>query len=137
MFANPDALDGEQNLIGFEENVVNYYDEDDNGKHITNSFKKGAARPAGWSDYQAAWIDALDDQEGEGGDDVEDPFDHGELAFDLNKKNDDATITNMDMDEEDANNISAKERQILLEQRKKDRDEEMMFPDEVDVWWAL
>lgn len=132
-FANPDALDGEQNLIGFEENGENFYDEDANDKNKFNSFKKGTARPAGWSDYQAAWIDALDEEESQGGDGIEDQFDHGELAFDLNKKKDDATITNMDMDEEDANNVSAKERQILLEQRRKDKEEEMMFPDEVEV----
>ena len=133
MFANPDALDGEQNLIGFEEDDNNFYDDDDNEKDKNNIFKKGAARPAGWSDYQAAWLDALDEQEGQDGDEIEDPFDHGEMAFDLNKKKDDATITNMDMDEEDANIVSAKERQILLEQRKKDKEEEMMFPDEVEV----
>jgi pre-rRNA-processing protein TSR1 len=127
MFANPDALDGEQNLIGFEEGNDDFYEEDANNKD-NDGFKKGTVRPAGWSDYQSAWLDAID-----GEDDDEMKFDHGELAFDLNKKKDDATVTSMDMDEEDANNVSAKERQILFEQRRKDTEEQQMFPDEVEV----
>jgi pre-rRNA-processing protein TSR1 len=127
MFANPDALDGEQNLIGFEDDE-GFHDEDDDNKADEKGFKKGTARPAGWSDYQSAWMDAI------GEDDAEDPFDHGELAFDLNKKRDDATvITKMDMDEEDANNVTAEERKILLDQRRKNQEEELMFPDEVEV----
>lgn len=131
MFANPDALDGEQNLIGFDDDGDNCYNDEKSVNSESNGFKKGTARPAGWSDYQSAWLDAInDDEDGEG----TDPFDHGELAFDLNKKKDDAnTITKMDMDEEDANNVTAQERQILLEQRKKDQEEENMFPDEVEV----
>mmetsp|Transcript_6815 Transcript_6815/g.10354 ORF Transcript_6815/g.10354 Transcript_6815/m.10354 type:complete len:968 (+) Transcript_6815:151-3054(+) len=132
MFANPDALDGEQNLIGFEDDGKNYYDDEKSVNSKSNEFKKGVARPAGWSDYQSAWLDAIgDDEEGEEG---ADPFDHGELAFDLNKKKDDATvITKMDMDVEDANMVTAEERKILIEQRKKDKEEELMFPDEVEV----
>lgn len=135
MFASPDSLDGEQNLIGFEDNGGNDFDDEENdavngGKA---GFKKGTVRPAGWSDYQSAWLDAIDDEEGQDGEEHNDPFDHGELAFELNKKKDDATITNMDMDEEDANNVNAKERKILLEQRKKDKEDELQFPDEVEV----
>ena len=134
MFANPDALDGEQNLIGFEDDDHNYEDEDDASTNDDKAgFKKGTARPAGWSDYQSAWLEALGEDGEKDGEEMEDPFDHGELAFELNKKKDDATITNNDMDEEDANNVSIKERQILLEQRKKDQEDEMMFPDEVEV----
>ncbi len=133
MFANPDALEGEQNLIGFEEdNGDNFYDDEKSVKSESSEFKKGVARPAGWSDYQSAWLDAIND--GEEGEEGVDPFDHGELAYDLNKKKDDATaITKMDMDEEDANNVTAQERKILLEQRKKDQEDELMFPDEVQV----
>lgn len=134
MFANPDALEGEQNLIGFEDDGNSFNDDEDtsgNGDNV--NFKKGVARPAGWSDYQSAWLDALGEDEEQDGEQIDDPFDHGELAFELNKKKDDATITNMEMDIEDANNISAKERQILLEQRNKDKEDELMFPDEVEV----
>mmetsp|Transcript_33014 Transcript_33014/g.38437 ORF Transcript_33014/g.38437 Transcript_33014/m.38437 type:complete len:949 (-) Transcript_33014:42-2888(-) len=131
MFANPDALDGEQNLIGFEDG----YDDDHDNKDISSNgksqeFNKGAARPAGWSDYQSAWLGAIDDD----GESQAQPFDHGELAFDLNKKKGDAAaITSMDMDDEDANHVSAHERQILLEQRQKDKQDDMTFPDEVEV----
>ncbi len=144
MFANPDALDGEQNLIGFDDDDGNSFNDDDDEEEDTSgnngnnaNFKKGVARPAGWSDYQSAWLGALgedEDEEQNNGEQIDDdPFDHGELAFELNKKKDDATITDMDMDIEDANNLSAKERQILLQQRNKDKEDEMMFPDEVEV----
>lgn len=135
MFASPDALDGEQNLIGFDDdNNFDHYDEDKPPeKADSEGFKKGVARPAGWSDYQSAWLDAIQDENDENEEEYNDPFDHGEMAFDLNKKKDDATITDMDLDQEDANNVSARERKILLEQRKKAQEDEMMFPDEVEV----
>ena len=134
MFASPDALDGEQNLIGFDDENADNYDEDESAeKGDSADFKKGVSRPAGWSDYQSAWLDAIQDENDENGS-YNDPFDHGEMAFDLNKRKDDATaITAMDLDKEDANNISAHERKILLEQRKKDQEDETMFPDEVEV----
>lgn len=128
MFANPDVLEGEQNLIGFHD------DSDLDGENDGNNgdFKEGFARPAGWNDYQSAWLDALKDDDNLSDDD--DRIDHGELAHELNKKKSDVSVfTNADMDVEDANYISAFERQQLIEQRKKEMTEDMEFPDEVQV----
>jgi pre-rRNA-processing protein TSR1 len=129
MFANPDVLEGEQNLIGFEDEDRNL-DDEEVGKD--GEFKEGFARPAGWNDYQSAWLDALKDEDNLS--EEEDKIDHGELAYELNKKKSDASvITNIDIDVEDANYISAFERQQLIEQRKKAKEEELEFPDEVQV----
>lgn len=129
MFANPDILEGEQNLIGFEDEDNNL-DDDEVGKN--GEFKEGFARPAGWNDYQSAWLDALKDEDSFC--EEEDKIDHGELAYELNKKKSDASVfTNMDMDVEDANYVSAVERQQLIAQRKKAKEEELEFPDEVQV----
>jgi Uncharacterized conserved protein len=126
MFANPDALEGEQNLIGFDDQNYN----DDEGMDDKNE-NEGFARPAGWNDYQSAWLDAIKDD-----DDMlsEDGIDHGELAAEFNKKKTDATvITRGDMDEEDDKFISEEERRTLIEQRKRDKQEDLDFPDEVQV----
>lgn len=124
MFADADALEGEQNLIGFEEE--NNFEEasEENGE-----FNKGFARPAGWNDYQSAWLDAIQD------DDNNDVMDFGELAFDLNKKKDssDTVATEIQMDEMDANDVTEKERRVLIDQRKKDQEDEVQFPDEVEI----
>ena len=129
MFANPDVLEGEQNLIGFEDEDNNLNDDE---VEKNGEFKEGFARPAGWNDYQSAWLDALKDEDNLSEDD--DKIDHGELAYELNKKKSDASvITNVDMDVEDANYVSAFERQQLIEQRKKAKEEELEFPDEVQV----
>lgn len=120
MFATPDALDGEQNLIGFAEDEE--YNEDGDQEDDQD---KNFARPAGWSDYQSAWLDAV-------GDDAVDEFDHGELAKELNRKSTESVAPDsMDMD--DANRISKEERQALLEQRRKEQQEHQEFPDEVQV----
>ena len=123
MFAAPDALEGEQNLIGFDEQ-----DDNDDNEDAPNaeSFKPGTERPAGWSDYQSAWLDAIDE--------TEDMFDHGELAFALNKKKGDATVAGegdamMDEDME----VNDEDRRALLAQRKKDQKDDLEFPDEVAV----
>uniref|UniRef100_A0A7S3QBI0 Bms1-type G domain-containing protein n=1 Tax=Chaetoceros debilis TaxID=122233 RepID=A0A7S3QBI0_9STRA len=129
MFANPDALDGEQNLIGFDDDGKDRDDQMDTKKE--GEFKEGFARPSGWNDYQSAWLDALKDDNDILDDD--DGIDHGELAYELNKKGDDATVTGMDLDVEDANYVSEQERKALVEQRKKDHEEEAEFPDEVQV----
>lgn len=126
MFANPDALEGEQNLIGFDDENHNF--NDDEGMDDKNE-NEGFARPAGWNDYQSAWLDAIND-------DIysDDGIDHGELAAELNRKKSDATvITGIDMDAEDDKLISEEERRALVEQRKKDRKEDLDFPDEVQV----
>lgn len=130
MFADADALDGEQNLIGFEDNERDFEDDEmnDNEEKSKNDFLKGAKRPAGWSDYQSAWLDGIKDDFND--DEEEEALDQGELAFSLNKKE---SVAELDMDEEDANHVSAQERQALVDQRKKDQEDETMFPDEVDV----
>mmetsp|Transcript_9473 Transcript_9473/g.17826 ORF Transcript_9473/g.17826 Transcript_9473/m.17826 type:complete len:945 (-) Transcript_9473:145-2979(-) len=124
MFANPDALEGEQNLIGFDDHDFNDDDGMDDKKE-----NEGFARPAGWNDYQSAWLDAIND------DDLSDEgIDHGELAAEFNKKKTDATvITRGDMDEEDDKFISEEEKRALIEQRKRDQKEDLDFPDEVQV----
>jgi len=126
MFASPDALEGEQNLIGFDDDNHNIGDdlediqEDDSSQTKPDKFQPGTSRPAGWSDYQSAWLDALDpNEEGD---------DHGELAFALNKKlNSKDTDTLMD-DEDDQ--INAEEKRLLLAARKKDAQTDRQFPDE-------
>mmetsp|Transcript_31592 Transcript_31592/g.46303 ORF Transcript_31592/g.46303 Transcript_31592/m.46303 type:complete len:923 (-) Transcript_31592:762-3530(-) len=127
MFATPDALEGEQNLIGFDEDRE--YDEDDIDNDADDKgFQKGESRPTGWSDYQSAWLDAID-LDGE-----EDEVDHGELAFALNKKSDSASVAAAGMlDLDEANDVTPEERRALLEQRRKGRKEDLEFPDEVEV----
>jgi len=133
MFASPDALEGEQNLIGFDdiEEEGDEFDLNDEGgegdkkKSSSVQFQPGTARPAGWSDYQSAWLDALDPNEDEDADD------RGELAFALNKKTNDAD-TLMGGDDDDDDGINAEEKRILLAQRKKDAKSDLQFPDEVD-----
>ena len=126
MFATPDALEGEQNLVGFDEEDedLSEHCEDSKGGEPRDDF----ARPAGWSDYQSAWLDAVDDvsvAEGE--------LDHGELARELNKKSSASTIGDGAMDLDEANQISEEERQALLAQRRKEQKEHQDFPDEVEV----
>eukprot|EP00980_Cylindrotheca_fusiformis_P017853 scaffold5653_cov147-Cylindrotheca_fusiformis.AAC.15 len=123
MFATPDALDGEQNLIGFDEQDEEEFDE---GIEQAEEKGSGFARPAGWSDYQSAWLDAVDE------DGINADFDHGELAKELNKKSSDSLPPNS-MDLDDANRISAEERKALEEQRRKEQQEHQEFPDEVQV----
>jgi len=140
MYATPDALDGEQNLIGFDEDQdhTSLDDNDNNDNNDTKiqngAFEKGVARPAGWGDYQSAWMDAIPDV------DNEEAEDHGELAFKLNKKdagtvatNNDGDIDNLMLTATDAQNNTPEERKALLAQRLKDIADERTFPDEVEV----
>jgi pre-rRNA-processing protein TSR1 len=132
MFADPDALEGEQNLVGFEDDEDDYDNDDDDNMendHKDGEFHKGIARPTGWSDYQSAWLDAIKDDE----DDDDDSLDHGELAFELNKKSSASVATGLNMDEEDANFINEQERKALLEERRKNHKDDLEFPDEVEV----
>lgn len=123
MFAAPDALEGEQNLIGFDEQDDIHEDGDDLGDN--NNFQPGTERPAGWSDYQSAWLDAIDE--------TEDVFDHGELAFSLNKKKGDDTVGGDDAIMDEDMEVNKEDRQALLAQRKKDQKDDLEFPDEVAV----
>ncbi|KAL3936126.1 MAG: hypothetical protein SGARI_002695, partial [Bacillariaceae sp.] len=126
-FATPDALDGEQNLVGFDEADEEFGDGDDKKSQEDANGDGAFARPAGWSDYQSAWLDAVDD------DAINpDDFDHGELAKELNKKSS-ASVAANTMDLDDANEISEEERRILIEQRRKQQQEDLEFPDEVQV----
>jgi hypothetical protein len=138
MFASPDALEGEQNLIGFDEDADRDDDDDGGGGgggdedapgdvKEGKAFRPGTSRPAGWSDYQSAWLDALD-----GNDEEED---RGELAFALNKKdgNKDGADTLMgDDDDDDDGGVNAEERRALLAQRRKAAKGDLQFPDEVE-----
>lgn len=126
IFATPDALDGEQNLVGFDETDEEFRDVDGNPVENMNTEDDAFARPVGWSDYQSAWLDAIDG--GEGGD-----LDHGELAKELNKKSS-ASVGGMNtMDIDDANEVSEEERLSLLEERRKQQEGHQEFPDEVQV----
>mmetsp|Transcript_10551 Transcript_10551/g.23365 ORF Transcript_10551/g.23365 Transcript_10551/m.23365 type:complete len:985 (-) Transcript_10551:25-2979(-) len=134
MFATPDALAGEQNLIGFDDN--GNFDEDDQtnagGGGNGGNDDEPMARPAGWSDYQSAWLDAMGDDAFDN--DNDDDMDRGELADALNQKKSDTASVGGDMiDLEDANNVTQAERESLLEQRRKEQNEHEEFPDEVQV----
>ena len=123
MFASPDALEGEQNLIGFDdEDPERFEDERDAPADESSALRPGSARPAGWSDYQSAWLDAL-------GDDPDDARDHGELADALNRKKGDDDVGGHDvlMDDEE------EDRRATSAQRKKDRRDDLEFPDEAAV----
>ena len=127
MFAAPDALDGEQNLVGFDEADEDEFAGSNEEQQSGEAGGKGNfLRPAGWSDYQSAWLDVMD---GEG--DIDD-FDHGELAKELNKKSSESVAPDS-MDVDDANRISEEERRALMEQRQKDEQDHQTFPDEVQV----
>lgn len=116
MFATPDALEGEQNLVGFDEED-DIYDGDDDAIGGDDGMD-GKGRPAGWSDYQSAWLDAIDP-------DAEDvPQDNGELAKALNKKSSDNDDAMLDDDEEDY---------AITEQRRSQRKDDLEFPDEVEL----
>ncbi|KAL7500637.1 hypothetical protein ACHAWT_009869 [Skeletonema menzelii] len=128
MFASPDALEGEQNLIGFDEDGFDLDGDDLNDANDKKGdvFQPGTSRPAGWSDYQSAWLDAI-------GEDEEDAEDRGELAYALNKKNGDATtVGGGDAFMDDDDGVNAEEKRALLAQRKQDRQNDLQFPDEVD-----
>lgn len=117
LLATPDALEGEQNLVGFDE-TLEYEEEEEEPEQ---------ARPAGWSDYQSSWLDAMD-----GMSMGEEEMDNGELAKELNqKKGSSSAADTMDLD--DDNFVSPEERQALIEQRRKNHKEDLDFPDEVDV----
>ena len=131
-FAAADALDGEQNLVGFDgdENALDEFDDvDDEG----NNEEAKVSRPAGWSDYQSAWLEDANEQDlddiGEG-----DAFDNGELSDMFNKRGGvtDGDEVNVDMDMDDDGGISAAEREALAN-RRKNAEDEMIFPDEVQV----
>ena len=125
-FATPDALEGEQNLVGFDE-VDEYHDGEMKGTNDKNDDGAGFARPAGWSDYQSAWLDAVDQNDVD-----QEDFDHGELAKELNTKSS-ASVATKGMDLDDANDVTPEERQALIEQRRKQQQEHQEFPDEVQV----
>lgn len=126
MFASPDALDGEQNLVGFDEADEDYLETD--SADLNNTEKdNGFARPVGWSDYQSAWLGAIDD--GENGAEYDD-IDHGELANELNMKSSVAADT---MEIDDANEVSPEERRALMKERKEQQKDHQEFPDEVQV----
>lgn len=127
MFATPDALEGEQNLVGFDESHDHDSNDDDVGMDGDDAIENNFSRPAGWSDYQSAWLDAVDDDGDDGG------FDHGELAKELNKKSTASVADFNNMDLDDANNVTAEERKELLEKRKKEQSDDLEFPDEVQV----
>jgi pre-rRNA-processing protein TSR1 len=116
MFATPDALEGEQNLIGFDEEM------DSNEKTSEETFE----RPSGWTDYQAAWLDGIHG-------DLIDGYDHGELAEELNRKSGNVSIATEEEDDDDANEVSQDERRALIEQRRKERKDDLDFPDEVQI----
>jgi len=120
-FATPNALDGEQNLVGFDGADEDFGDADD--KNTQDASVAGAfARPAGWSDYQSASLDAVDDDAINS-----DNFDHGELAKELNE-NSPASVAGNAMDLDDANEVSEKERSALIVQRTKQQQDDLEFP---------
>jgi pre-rRNA-processing protein TSR1 len=122
MFAAPDALDGEQNLVGFDEDA-----EIEDSAGTDDNF----ARPAGWSTYQNAWLDAVDE------DNFDDAVDGGEMAAALNQPKP-KTSSNMSlggdiMDLDDANDVNVSDKRAIRDQRRKEMKDHLQFPDEVDV----
>jgi len=136
MFASPDALDREKNLVGFDEVDEEFHAEDSVDLKITDKANvKGFgvtdrfARPVGWSDYQSAWLDAIDN--GENGDEYG-HHDHGERRNELSTKSSASVATNT-MDIDDGNEVLKEERQALLKGKKEQQKEHQEFPDEVQV----
>ena len=135
VFAAPDALEGEQNLIGFDGDDDCNYDDDIHNKNNNNNTDeaKGQLRPSGWSDYQSAWLeDANEDEMRSVFDDhetAEANCDHGELAQALNAK--ESSLSLMDDDEDGP--MSAEERRMEIEKRRRDQQEDLEFPDEVEL----
>lgn len=116
-YATPNALDGEQNLIGFDGEG----EQDDD-----TEMKQEIQRPAGWSSYQNAWLDAIDGDETEDND-----VDHGEMADELNTKHSQITDDMMD-DDDDVENLAAA-KAAMDQERRKQYKEDAQFPDEVQV----
>eukprot|EP00816_Leptocylindrus_hargravesii_P007720 CAMPEP_0196819022 /NCGR_PEP_ID=MMETSP1362-20130617/68641_1 /TAXON_ID=163516 /ORGANISM="Leptocylindrus danicus, Strain CCMP1856" /LENGTH=969 /DNA_ID=CAMNT_0042197355 /DNA_START=118 /DNA_END=3025 /DNA_ORIENTATION=- len=145
VFATPDALEGEQNLIGFDGDADDYYpDEDDYDMQQQGEqpAKKGQLRPSGWSDYQSAWLEDANEEDlrsvmgGVGGGDDDGDVDHGELAQALNAKESTAGTMSVMGDDDDYDMhgpMSAEERRSEIEKRRRDQQEELEFPDEVEL----
>jgi len=142
VFATPDALEGEQNLIGFDGDAHDYddddYPEDDYDMQQQEESAKGQLRPSGWSDYQSAWLEDANEEDlrsvmgGVGGEDGD--VDHGELAQALNAKESAGTMSVMGDDDDDMHGpMSAEERRSEIEKRRRDQQEELEFPDEVEL----
>ena len=136
MFAAPDALEGEQNLVGFDgdEDAAEFDAMMDENE--TDAASQPVARPAGWSDYQSAWLEDADRDDLEDVCGEDDHLDHGELSDMFNKKPDDDGNDNggnsSDADMDDVGGISEAER-LELEKRRKSAKEDLDFPDEVQV----
>jgi pre-rRNA-processing protein TSR1 len=132
-YAAPDALEGEQNLVGFDDA---HDDENEDGdmqdlEDDDEDEAPGKARPTGWSDYQTAWLDALDPQDANFSDDGgSDGIDHGELAKALNAKK---GGSDDDMMDDDDLSVSSEERAALAEQRRKTATADLTFPDEIEL----
>ena len=130
MFATPDVLEGEQNLIGFDDEDINDNADDDDAVDGENEEK--IARPVGWSDYQSAWLDGVDTDQKE----YEEDF--GELAKALNSKN--ANNNNSNNNDDDDNDLAMDDdengesirKEALLRKRAR-RKEDLEFPDEVEL----
>jgi len=104
-FANPDALEGEQNLVGFDE--THHIDDDDEEEEINDGEPKQA------SDYFSPWFDMIDSKQ--------ELDDHKSL---INAFNTPSGASDTMVDEDDENNYN---------HRKQYQQEDKQFPDEVDI----
>ncbi|GMH91552.1 hypothetical protein TrVE_jg5526 [Triparma verrucosa] len=130
MFATPDGLDGEQNLVGFDgdDQLAEFDDMDEEEVE-----EEKTARPAGWSDYQSAWLEDADQDDLKSIGSEGEEYDRGELSDMFNKKGDKNPDDDDGMaDMEDDMEVSEAERKELAKRRRK-AEEEMEFPDEVQV----
>jgi len=132
-YASPNSLEGEQNLIGF--NCDGDNDLSSNGEHErTDTVSSRGPRPAGWSDYQSSWLDALGDTNfSDDDDEEEEDIDHGELGDMLNMKNWKGSSSGAMIEDDGDLSISSMERVALAEKRNKEHKKELDFPDEVEL----
>jgi len=104
-FATPDALEGEQNLIGFDEND----DEDEEVSEEEQSIMK---------DYASEWMEEIDQ-------DGEESKSRAALSDFFNKKSESSTVDMLD-EEDEINDKDEEEREKALRS-------EQQFPDEVEL----
>ena len=123
LFAQPDALEGEQNLVGFDEDNEQTFDDDDGSmnncdNHSTSKEDKDIStqkKPGLWSDYQAAWLEGMTE------DQVRELMEDGEDMTQTNDAFNSKTSVEMETDDKEG------------ARKREDYQSEQQFPDEFEL----